>query len=177
MTDLTKKLNGLIKRVITAITPRGGGFIHFVDVDPYFDGHRFCEEGVSEPSYRNSDISKFYLFEYSTGGTLDIYAVTSETINCTSIWDNEGGVGEYFNCELTNAIAADNITIDLSSMPNNVAGIGPASIPAFLARIFHPTVKGMTAYEQAILMYTMGRLDLSKIRRVGDWDMRICLDV
>lgn len=56
MNNLTKRLNELIERVITAITPIGGGSIHFVDVDTYFDGHRFCKEGVSEPSYRNSDI-------------------------------------------------------------------------------------------------------------------------
>lgn len=158
MNDLTKKLNGIIKSVVTATSPVGGGSIYFVDVDPYFEGHRFCEEGISEPSYRNSDIW-FYPFEYSTGGTLNISAVISNTTNCTSIWDDEGDAGDYFNCELNNAMAADGITIDLSSMSNNVAGndslgvlsSGSASLPAFLARIFHPTVNGMTAYKQAVL--------------------------
>ncbi|KAJ5976550.1 hypothetical protein N7481_010257 [Penicillium waksmanii] len=166
MNDLTRKLNGIIKRVVTATNPTGGGSIHFVDVDPYFDGHRFCEEGVDEPSYRNSDIW-FYPFEYSTGGTLNISASLTHEANsdqCSSIWDDDGDAGDYFNCLLEIGMAADGITIDLGSMPNNVAGdddlgdltvervsSGSGSLPAFLARIFHPTVKGMTAYKQALL--------------------------
>lgn len=57
-------------------------------------------------------------------------------------------------------MAADGVTLDLSSMSNNVAGndsLGVLSdssgdiLPDFAARIFHPTVLGMAAYTQAIL--------------------------
>lgn len=164
MNDLTRKLNGIIKRVIDATTPRGGGSIHFVDVDPYFDGHRFCENGVDEPSYRNPDIW-FYPFEYSTGGTLNISSSLSQQTNstqCSSILDDNGDSGDYFNCLLNTGMAANDITINLDSLPNNVAGddnlgnltassSGSGSLPAFLARIFHPTIMGMKAYKQAIL--------------------------
>lgn len=90
MNDLTRKLNEIINTVVAATSTKGAGSINYVDVDPYFKEHRFCEEGVSEPSYRNSEIW-FYPFEYTTGGTLSISATGSGTTNCTAILEDGGG--------------------------------------------------------------------------------------
>ncbi|QKX57197.1 uncharacterized protein TRUGW13939_04305 [Talaromyces rugulosus] len=160
MNDLTCKLNGIIERVVKATSPPAGGSIHYVDVDPYFEGHRFCEEGVSEPSYRNSDIW-FYPFEYSTGNTFTLSAdsqIASVGDDCSAIWEDNGDAGDYFSCALNNATASGD-SIDLSKLPNNVPGDGDvdlssssgSKLPTFLARIFHPTINGFTAYKRAVI--------------------------
>ncbi|KAH7394277.1 hypothetical protein DE146DRAFT_661354 [Phaeosphaeria sp. MPI-PUGE-AT-0046c] len=56
----------------------------FVDPNRFFECHRFCEEGVSEPSYQNDRIF-LYPFEYYTGGTLNIDGKASG--DCQAILD------------------------------------------------------------------------------------------
>jgi hypothetical protein len=128
-----------------------GASLTFVDPNPFFEGHRFCEEGVSEPSYRNSDIY-FYPFEYRSGNTLSLDGKAAG--DCQAILKNGGSQGDYFACEMANEFNAGN-NIDLSKQPNNVDGAEPLGssdgLPLYLTRIFHPTINGMTAYRDAIV--------------------------
>ena len=48
LNDLIEKLNDVIK----AVTEAHGA--EYVDLDPVFEGHRFCEEGVLEPDPERS---------------------------------------------------------------------------------------------------------------------------
>lgn len=128
-----------------------GASLTFVDPNPFFEGHRFCEKGVSEPSYRNDKIY-FYPFEYWTGGTLNIDAKAAS--DCQAILDNGGDQGDYFACEMANEVKAGN-AMDISNQTNNVQGevtiTSSDSLPDYLARIFHPTINGMTGYRDAIV--------------------------
>ncbi|ORY05562.1 SGNH hydrolase-type esterase domain-containing protein [Clohesyomyces aquaticus] len=113
----------------------------YVDVNAKFAGHRFCEEGVSEPSYRNPDIW-FYPLEYTTGGQSVPYdGKDMPSGDCDALLDK-------------NRVLDHNTSIDLNALPNN-AGDGPIKtqkdIPDWLARVFHPTINGMTAYRDAII--------------------------
>lgn len=66
---LTHELNYVLQYYIdvfnTRNTKEGNSWrlettpVHFVNVDPFYSGHRFCREGVKEPDFRNKD-SYFY---------------------------------------------------------------------------------------------------------------------
>ncbi|KAL4861685.1 SGNH hydrolase-type esterase domain-containing protein [Aspergillus spectabilis] len=159
MNELTYRLNNRISLAVHSFAPPGRGKITYVEVNRYFEGHRFCEEGVDEPSYRNPNIW-FYPFEYSTGPTaliIDEETVLSEGEDCDAI-DDGGDDGDYYACLLSNATRSEEGTsVNLSQWPNNVPGddeLGIASsgnLPLFLARIFHPTSAGFTGYKEAVL--------------------------
>lgn len=154
MNQMTDKLNMKIQGVINASSFRSR--VTWVDPNPFFNGHRFCEAGVQEPSYRNPNIW-FYPFEYTTGGTLDFDGTAVPSGNCSTLLHNGGDEGDYYACELANA-ALNGTTVDLNDEPYNTQGDttllssgSSGALPAFLARIFHPTINGMTGIEQAIV--------------------------
>lgn len=107
-----------------------------MDPNPLFDGHRFCEGGVSEPSYRNPKIW-FYPFEFWTGGTLNMNTTASG--DCKAIANNGGDQGEVWACELANAAIQNQTDVDLSQHSGNVDGAGTITssdgLPDYLARI------------------------------------------
>ncbi|KAF2174524.1 hypothetical protein K469DRAFT_475075, partial [Zopfia rhizophila CBS 207.26] len=155
MNALTTALNDKIKTIINNYPT--GGDIHYVDTNPYFEGYRFCEEGVREPSYRNPNIW-FYPLEYTTGGTVvnfDGKGVPSG--DCDAILDNFGDAGDYYACLMANSMMANNTSIDLRNLTNNVDGDNEVAIqsggalPDYLARVFHPTINGMGGYKEAII--------------------------
>ncbi|KAF2200638.1 SGNH hydrolase [Delitschia confertaspora ATCC 74209] len=154
MNDLTDALNGKIRQIINSYPTSAS--LTFVDTNPFFNGHRFCEQGVSEPSYRNKNIW-FYPFEYWTGSTLNVDAGNLPTGDCDKISNDGGDFGAVFGCYLGNALKTDGTTLDLHNQTNNVQGDGDVAItssdglPDFLARIFHPTKAGMGGYRDGIV--------------------------
>lgn len=151
MNELTDLLNGKIKGIIDNWPTHADLF--YVNTDEKFNGHRFCEEGTQEPSYRNPNIW-FYPYEYSTGGQsvpFDGKDMTSG--DCAALLQSGGDQGDYFSCLMANSVH-DGGTLDLNTLSNN-AGDSPISsqkqIPDSLARIFHPNINGMTAYRDAII--------------------------
>jgi hypothetical protein len=68
--------------------------------------------------------------------------------------DNGGDQGDFFACEMANEVNAGN-AINISKQSNNVGGAvtitSSDGLPDYLARIFHPTIKGMTGYRDAIV--------------------------
>jgi hypothetical protein len=158
MNGLSTRLNERLREAAEGYSPPESGGIAYVDVDPYFEGHRFCEEGVDEPSYRNPDIW-FYPLKYWTAGAMNFDANGVASGDCEAILEDGGDAGDYFACELANGVR-DGGAIDLREQSNNVPGSGNVSVsgsrrsgglPDFLARIFHPTVYGMAAYRDAIV--------------------------
>ncbi|KAF7562544.1 hypothetical protein G7046_g1583 [Stylonectria norvegica] len=159
MNELTYLLNSKIEDAVNNYNIEGDGSITYVDVDTEFEGHRFCEENVKEPSYRNSDIW-FYPLEFRTGGTL---VWDNATIyngqNCSELTDGDTQ-GDYFTCQLAKGFRdhGDEMESDLSKWPNNVDGdddLGTLDdlvhVPGWASRVFHPTKKGHAAYKKAIL--------------------------
>ncbi|KAF2675940.1 hypothetical protein K458DRAFT_352534, partial [Lentithecium fluviatile CBS 122367] len=152
MNELTDLLNSRIKAIIDFWPTRAD--LYYVDVNSKFNGHRFCEEGANEPSYRNPNIW-FYPLEYSTGGQSVPYdGKGMPSGDCNAIFEKDGDQGEYFACLLSNGVLENNTSIDLNTLPNN-AGDGTVTIqkqlPDWLARVFHPNINGMSAYRDAII--------------------------
>lgn len=59
-------LNGVLSAAVDRDNGKGGPQVVFVDYSAAWDGHRFCEEGVSEPA-KNHDNTWFYnLPQYDT---------------------------------------------------------------------------------------------------------------
>ncbi|KAJ4293386.1 hypothetical protein N0V90_008669 [Kalmusia sp. IMI 367209] len=156
MNWLTWKLNDKIQATIRN-WPTGAD-IHYVDTNSHFAGHRFCEEGVREPSYRNPDIW-FYPLEYTTSGQSVNFDGKGSNIpsgDCKALLE-DGDQGDYFTCLMANGVLDNNTSIDLNNMRNNVPGDGEVAItsgsdlPDWIARVFHPNINGMTAYRDAIV--------------------------
>ncbi|KAF2734093.1 hypothetical protein EJ04DRAFT_401918, partial [Polyplosphaeria fusca] len=156
MNTLSNNLNDKIKTIIDNYPTRAD--MHFVDTNPGFEGHRFCEEGVKEPSYRNPNIY-FYPLEYTTGGLSVEFDGKGENVphgDCEAILEN-GDQGDYFTCLMANGVLENDTSINLGEFPNNVPGDDEAAItsgdgvPDWIARVFHPTINGMTAYRDAIV--------------------------
>lgn len=153
MNTLTHHLNEKIKSVV-AEYGKNGAQVTYVNTDPYFEGHRFCEEGVEEPSYRNPDIW-FFPLEYFTGSkiTIQFDRQTAEA-DCQAIFHGGGDAGAFFACQIAHSLA-DGSEIDLSVQPNNVKTeddpplASASDYPLFLTRTFHPTKKGHEAYREA----------------------------
>ena len=168
MNTLTNNLNNQIKAAVGRAQPGNGGSINWVDTNPFFDGHRFCEQPNTEPSYRNSEIY-FYPYEFYTGGTLSYVQSFDNSTNCSSILDDpdNGDWGDYLACELAEAIhtspnatsqpipgflqANNNISAAGADQGDGVSTDSSDSLPDFLARIFHPNINGMSAYKSAII--------------------------
>jgi hypothetical protein len=154
MNDLTLRLNDKIKSMISAITPPQGSTITYVDTDPYFEGHRFCEEGVKEPSYRNRNIW-FFPLEFYTDETMT-FTVTDKTPvgDCGAMLDEGRGAGAYYACLMANDVLNGTV-VELHSMSNNVAPAEGEKEPSpnefwwFAVRTFHPTMQGHEAYHKA----------------------------
>ena len=159
MNELNLRLNEKIQSVIDANQPESGR-ITYVDTDPYFEGHRFCEEGVKEPSYRNKNIWFFPCEFYTKVETNFTVSDTTPSGDCQAILDSGGGPGNYFTCLIANE-AQNGTSIDLMDLPNNVATDDPnepdaASLWLWLLRTFHPTVQGHEAYKNAFFAAYQG---------------------
>lgn len=161
MNKLTENLNSQIIDAVGRARPGNGGSIRWVDPNPNFEEHGFCEEGNTEPSYRNADIW-FFPYEYSTGGTLSYIRSFDNSTNCKDILDNPNHVnqGSYYACEIAEGIHdSPNVTSKpIPSFLTKENGSGAADnggsgalssndLPDFLTRIFHSTIRGMTAYK------------------------------
>jgi len=159
MNNLTLRLNKKIQSIIDASQPESGK-ITYVDTDPYFDGHRFCEEGVEEPSYRNKNIW-FFPFEFFTNGATNFtVSDTTPSGDCQASIDSGRGPGDYFTCLIANEVL-NGASIDLVDQPNNVATDDPDEstvewLPLALLRTFHPTVQGHEAYKNAFFAAYQG---------------------
>ncbi|RMZ73071.1 esterase [Pyrenophora seminiperda CCB06] len=153
MNELHALLNTKIKATIDNWPTHADLF--YVNVNDKFNGHRFCEEGVQEPSYRNPN-TWFYPLEYNTGGQSVPYdgRTNVPSGDCKALLDDDGDQGDYFACLMSNGMRASNTVIDLNNLPNN-AGDGPVAVqsdlPDWLARVFHPNINGMSAYRDAIV--------------------------
>ncbi|KAJ8605715.1 hypothetical protein MRB53_041356 [Persea americana] len=177
MNALTDSLNSQIDAAVARATVPSNSIIKVVDPNPDFEGHRFCEESTKEPSYRNDNIY-FYPEEFSTGGTLSYLSSFDNSTNCTDIYARTGDWGYYLACELAESVSRGpgplSILSGLLGQPppqilNASSSDGGAnlddgpptplssgSLPDFLARIFHPTIRGMSAYRDAIIRVYQG---------------------
>lgn len=157
MKTLTDNLNDKIKAAVDRARGGWNGRITFVDPNDNYDGHRFCDEGLTEPSYRNPDIW-FYPFEFSQGQTMAYITYHDNSTSCEDILSDSGSgyAGDYYACEMAEGAAEGDGSASTPdpSWPASVDDPSTESLdglPDYLARIFHPTINGNGAYKDAII--------------------------
>jgi hypothetical protein len=151
---LTLLLNQVLQTAISSSAHSSQ--IAYVDTDPFFEGHRFCEEGVDEPSYNNPDIW-FFPWQYWTGSITETNLLSAndvQTGDCDALYNESADWDTYIACEIGNAILGG-ATFNLNNQTNNVPGEGAVNItgsllPASISRVFHPSINGHQAYANAI---------------------------
>ncbi len=142
MNDLADKMNAVLASVVQNFNNNNEHRVFFVNYDAAFDGHRFCEQGVTEPQQPGQDRSNTWAFQYNTpGGSL------TDTVGFQ-------GEGAEWVKEIQQAFAKD------PSLTVNDAYAGQAlrpgddfasgGMPLFIAKIFHPTTPGHSAIAHAI---------------------------
>lgn len=141
MNDLADKMNSVLASVVQNFHNNNEHRAFFVNYDAAFEGHRFCEQGVTEPSQPGEDRSNTWVFQYNTPvGSL------TDTVGL------QGPVAEWIQ-EIKEAFAKD------PSLKVNDAYAAQAirpgddfsgGAPLFIAKIFHPTSPGHTAIAKAI---------------------------
>ncbi|KAI9853819.1 MAG: hypothetical protein M1813_001799 [Trichoglossum hirsutum] len=135
--------NGIIKGEVDKIAAQMPGRVFFVDVDPDFEGHRFCEEGVTEPQKSGEDRSNTWLFQYNTptGSVKDTDLLRADKTS------------QIYAAAFRQALASQGDGL----LPPN--GIYPAltlpadttTLPVFIAKVFHPTTPGHQAMAKRVL--------------------------
>ena len=164
MNALTAQLNNKLQNAVLRFLLTHEGHlkdVRYVNTNPYFEGHRFCEPGVKEPSYRNKNIW-FYPLEYYTGGKSVKFDGKDAGIpsgNCTAMLE-DGDAASYHSCLMANGVLENGTSVDLANLTNNVKGdddddevilSSGGGLPDWIARVFHPTIRGMEAYRNAIV--------------------------
>ena len=116
MNSLVDELNGVIKdQVLTQkcdtadgkhahgfeqvgrAQSHGSGSIQYIETAPYYDGHRFCEDGVTEPDYNNPNIY-FYPFTWTRRNFLQ--AVPNDLPADCPPKNELGDYGERYDCDV-----------------------------------------------------------------------------
>lgn len=73
--QLRRELNHLVRILNHAIgNAAAEAGVEYVDIDPMFEGHRFCEDGVREPNNSRSD-TWFFNLQYDRADVTDSHAV------------------------------------------------------------------------------------------------------
>lgn len=156
MNDWISRVNEILNDVVEIFRNEGETRVHFVDIDPAFEGHRFCEEGVIEPQRNDEPRPDAYLFQYQTPrgqrwGVNDMAAAVGPGADWIRLitaahWDYTPGL---------------EISKSYASQPVGVDGEYSNTIPIFMSKIFHPTPAGHYAIAAAIrdAMDTANRAD------------------
>lgn len=170
MNDLTLELNNVIKDLVARI---GAGLvgdsrrIRYIDTDPVFEGHRFCEPGSKElnPSNPNNYFFQLYDLDLSPDGTqqdnLPFWPNSSSTgvaslpnADACKFALQEPGIseldyGEIATCEISVVLQRyPNVTLDGSAYK---AARGSDYSQAAYGRIFHPKSMGYTKVKDLIM--------------------------
>lgn len=136
---MSRLLNEAIKKACSLADPRKA---RYVDIDAMLDGHRFCEDGVSEPDQENANT---YFFHYPYGVDDDddpaiqylneVHEASVSSLEWdpqTTLWSDylNAFYGEVDEEGLANALEGD---VDAAY------DIWPDTI-GYRAKLFHPTM-------------------------------------
>jgi hypothetical protein len=136
MNDWIAQVNDMIGSVVNQYREEGDKRVHFVNYDMDFEGHRFCESGVTEPQ-RGDEVRKdTYLFQYENSRD-DLWGID----------DKNSAVGPAVDW-MTWIVDAhtDNAGLRVSEYYANQAVRFDTQyhefLPIFMSKIFHPTSAG-----------------------------------
>ena len=150
MNDLSTKMNAIILDVVQNFNNNNEKRVHYVDIDSYFEGHRFCETEYNEPwPYINNEPDgrpNQWIYQLGTplGNLQDndtsAFVGTDETV---------------YAQDFQSALKANNSTLKAEDAP--LSGFVSADddftsggLPLVLSKLFHPTSNGHQAIAQAI---------------------------
>ncbi|KAJ6103765.1 mutanase [Penicillium sp. IBT 16267x] len=183
MNDLVTTLNNVIQTaVLDANKLVGRNVTHFVDVNPSFDGHRWCEPGVTEPDPSHAstafflsgwpDIAEGDTIQTATDNSTELSTLEASkslplpdgnTCNITLGVDPDP-VDVYW-CDLASAIASepDGDLAKQVALANIALADGNFTtqdiswfLPTNQIKTFHPRSAGMALYRDAILAVKQG---------------------
>lgn len=169
----------MLSQVVDSVNESYPNRVTFVDVDSYFKGHRFCEEGVKEPDSKRED-TWLFLSGWNDNSLPDT-ETAKDSINAeiNAQWegnstalpdpDCEYDSKDWYDtmlCEMSKAVyltpqgdydgpneAWDVVIADQDAIDGgdfNAVEV-PWYIPTRTAKTFHPKTLGQLAYKQAVL--------------------------
>jgi hypothetical protein len=167
MNDLTLELNKVIKDVVTRV---GGALvgdsrrIMYIDTDPVFEGHRFCEPGSTEPNPNNPNNYFFQLYDQdlSPDGKLNDnlpFWPNSSSVGAASLPNADScktalqgdslDWGDAAACEIA-LVLQQNSGLSLRDS-NYPQALGSDFSGAAYNRVFHPKSKGYSLIKDLIM--------------------------
>ncbi|KAH0558696.1 hypothetical protein GP486_004659 [Trichoglossum hirsutum] len=147
MNDLLEAANSKISSVVDAFNNNHENRVIFVNPDSAYEGHRFCENGVTEPMPPNTDRPDTWLFQVNTPvgsvgadeGTLQPTGYALQYYQALLTGTGVGSPGQGMNAPTINPVYAGKT----SSSPSG-------GVPLWISKIFHPTTPGHAAIANAI---------------------------
>jgi lysophospholipase L1-like esterase len=147
MNTLSISMNQKIEAAVNQLNdPR----FKFVNPDPFFEGHRFCEDGITEPQQEGQDREDLFIHEwYTPQGQFD-GTVLNDTLNGPWNTLEKSILGEAANegksSPLSGAFPKE--MLDSGVSIQKAGGLPPKLAGYF--KVFHPTQAGHDAILQAI---------------------------
>lgn len=145
MNRLTLKLNSQLASVVKTFNTNSYPNVHIIDIDTPFQGHRFCEDGITEPQQPSQDNSNTWIFQYNTPvGSIDQTTAGNGGANTDG--------ANYFQ-ELKTALGGGTTVNPLyAAWAVNVDDYFGSSggLPLVLSKLFHLTTPGHAAIANAI---------------------------
>lgn len=150
MNDLSTKMNAIILDVVQNFNNNNEKRVHYVDIDSYFEGHRFCETEYNEPwpYINNEPDGRPDQWIYQLGTPL---GNLQDSDTSAFVGTDETVYAQAFQ----SALKANNSTLKAEDAP--LSGFVSADedftsggLPLVLSKLFHPTSNGHQAIAQAI---------------------------
>jgi hypothetical protein len=147
MNTLSISMNQKIEAAVSQLNdPR----FKFVNPDPFFEGHRFCEDGITEPQQEGQDREDLFIHEwYTPQGQFD-GTVLNDTLNGPWNTLEKSILGEAASegksSPLTGAFPKE--MLDSGVSIQKAGGLPPKLAGYF--KVFHPTQAGHDAILRAI---------------------------
>jgi lysophospholipase L1-like esterase len=144
MNSLTDALNTKISGIVRGLNNAGQNRVVFVNPDPLFEGHRFCENGVIEPKPFFESRPNTYFFQIFTS----VGSADGENVRI----GGDDDVKLYYDSILA---APPGLTINPAYgagavVPVDRNAFGSSFYPVSVAKIFHPTTPGHAMVAEAI---------------------------
>ncbi|KAF2111060.1 SGNH hydrolase-type esterase domain-containing protein [Lophiotrema nucula] len=151
MNNLSDKMNAVILSVVQNWNSNNENRVHYVDIDSYFEGHRFCEDEYNEPwPYINNEPNgrpDQWIYQLGTPlGSLQ------NTDTSAAVGTDELVYAQRFQ----EALKSGNGTLISAYAPlgdlidPNADFTTSGGLPLALSKLFHPTSNGQQAIANAI---------------------------
>jgi hypothetical protein len=153
LNGLIGQLNNKIEEIVASVNAKYGyGRVRFVNADPLFEGHRFCEEGVVEPDGNNPNTWFFLFFSDDSPSPAPPIQEDREPLtdaDCKRILAEARDWGNYILCAVRGSLATNPSLQPAPGVQFNFSDLA-FTAPESYIKFFHPKTAGHTAVVQAI---------------------------